>query len=94
METTLLLSRFWGILLLAGIGGWVLSMVFSNNPNSIFKQFAMDRGLILISGFMTLALGSAAIALHNKWGTTHEITVTLFGWITLLKGIMFMISIS
>jgi hypothetical protein len=50
-----------------------------------------DSGLILVLGATTLALGLAMILAHNIWsGSAAAVVVTVVGWITLVKGLLFL----
>jgi hypothetical protein len=46
--------------------------------------------LLLILGLITVAAGLALVLAHNVWsGGALPVIVTLIGWATLLKGLMF-----
>jgi hypothetical protein len=46
--------------------------------------------LLLLLGLVTVAAGLAMILCHNLWsGGTLPVVVTLIGWLTLIKGLMF-----
>src|ERR1019366_7185833 len=45
-------------------------------------------GLVLVTGILTMVGGVAAVDGHNVWsGGALPVTVTLLGWVTLIKGI-------
>jgi hypothetical protein len=47
--------------------------------------------MMLILGVITLAAGLAMVLAHNIWsGGTLAVVVTLVGWITLVKGLLFL----
>jgi len=49
-----------------------------------------DRPAMLLLGFITVALGLTLVLAHNVWsGGAPTIVVTLIGWITLAKGLLF-----
>ncbi|HET6377663.1 MAG TPA: hypothetical protein VFG05_05070 [Methylocella sp.] len=48
-----------------------------------------DRPLLLVLGMITLAAGLALVLAHNIWsGGALPIVITLFGWVTLARGIV------
>jgi vacuolar-type H+-ATPase subunit I/STV1 len=50
-----------------------------------------NPSLILILGFISLAVGLAMILTHNIWsGGALTVVVTLIGWIALIKGLFFL----
>ena len=47
--------------------------------------------MILILGVITLAAGLAMVLAHNVWsGGVLVVMVTLIGWLTLIKGLLFL----
>jgi hypothetical protein len=50
-----------------------------------------SSSLLLILGFISLAVGLAMILTHNIWsGGALAVVVTLIGWIALIKGLFFL----
>jgi hypothetical protein len=50
-----------------------------------------NPSLILILGFISLAVGLAMILTHNIWsGGALTVVVTVIGWIALIKGLFFL----
>ena len=50
-----------------------------------------DRPLVFLVGLITVALGLALVLAHNVWsGGALAVLVTVIGWITLIKGSLFM----
>ena len=51
-----------------------------------------DPSMMLVLGVMTLAAGLALVLAHNVWsGGVLAVTVTLVGWLTLVKGLLFLL---
>jgi hypothetical protein len=49
-----------------------------------------DPPLMLLLGVMVVAAGLALVLTHNVWsGGALPVVVTVIGWLTLLKGLMF-----
>ena len=50
-----------------------------------------NPSMMLILGVITLAAGLAMVLAHNIWsGGALAVVVTLVGWLTLLKGLLFL----
>ncbi len=50
-----------------------------------------DRPLMFIVGVITVFGGLAMVLVHNVWsGGAATVVVTLLGWLTLLKGMLFL----
>ena len=48
-----------------------------------------DPALVFIAGVMALAAGLAMVLAHNIWtGGALTITVTIIGWLSLIKGVL------
>jgi len=53
----------------------------------IMKAIIQDPPLLFIAGLMGVTAGLAIILAHNVWsGGALPIVVTLFGWVSLIKG--------
>ncbi len=68
-------------------------------PMAIHKQATLqmvtalvnDAPVVYLFGLVTVAVGLALILSHNVWsGGAIAIVVTLVGWLTLLKGLLFL----
>jgi len=50
-----------------------------------------DAPLMFFIGIVTTLSGLALVLVHNRWtGGGYAVVVTLLGWITLLKGLLFL----
>ena len=58
----------------------------------IMKAIIQDRPLLFIAGLMGVTAGLAIVLAHNVWsGGVLPIIVTLFGWASLLKGMLLLV---
>lgn len=82
MDISIFLARFWGslflILGLSTIGAKFLGRVI---------QYTEDKTITVSTGYITFLLGLATVVAHNLWVADWRISVTILGWVTLLKGI-------
>lgn len=82
MEFTILLARFWGSLFIIlgslSVGAKLLSRTI---------KMTTDKRVTVSTGYITFLLGLVTVVLHNVWVADWRVTVTILGWVTLLKGI-------
>ncbi|MDP3990052.1 MAG: hypothetical protein Q8Q01_02495 [archaeon] len=83
-DISILLARFWGLFLL------ILGLIFLIRKKLLKDIFIMskDNSFMLITGFMSLIVGLITLILHNLWALDWRVIVTIFGWLSLAKGIV------
>ena len=84
MEISILLAKFWGILLV------IFGLLFLVRKKALDDLFELtkDRTFVIISGYLALILGLVTVILHNIWVADWRVVITIFGWISLIKGIV------
>lgn len=89
MDTTMLLAKMWGPVILAiGFGVFVSRDYYLK----IYRDLEKETLAVLIFGMVGMAAGIAQVLAHNVWGTLPQIIISLFGWGLFLKGAAFAIS--
>ena len=86
---TIFLSRLLGLYCIL-----VPLSLLLNEQGSLatFNSLAQDPPVLLILGVITCAIGLAIVLGHNVWsGGGVPVAVTLVGWITLIKGLTFLL---
>jgi hypothetical protein len=81
---TAFLGKLFGLYLIA-----VSLSIFAHARATveIMKAIIQDPPLLFIAGLMGMTAGLAIILTHNVWsGGALPIIVTLFGWVSLIKG--------
>ena len=53
----------------------------------IIEDFLKSTALIYISGLITFVTGLAIVLFHNLWVADWRVIITVFGWLTLIKGV-------
>jgi len=82
MITASTLLLFYGALFLA-VGISILRSDF----NAAFESLIEHKGLLWLTGLLTFLIGLVSVLLYRDWtGMTTGSLVTLFGWLTLVKG--------
>jgi len=83
METTIFLAKFWGSFLL------ICCLIFLLRKKLLEELFKLleDKSFTLLSGYLAFLIGLVSVILHNVWVGDWRVIVTIFGWISLFKGI-------
>lgn len=85
MEISIFLAQFWGWLLV------ILCLIFLLRKKVLSEELfrlVEDKGFALFSGYLALIVGLVTVILHNVWVADWRVVITIFGWISLIKGIM------
>jgi vacuolar-type H+-ATPase subunit I/STV1 len=86
MRHTAFLARLIGLftlILAAAIGLRKTEML------ATVSQLTQSQPLLLVLGFLSLAVGLAMVLAHNVWrGGLLPVIVTLAGWVFLLRGVV------
>jgi len=85
MEQSLFLAQFWGWLML------IISLIFLlKNKKFIKGIYSMvgERLFSMPAGYIALILGLVTIITHNIWASDWRVVITIFGWMSLIKGVM------
>jgi hypothetical protein len=76
-------------------GLWILLVVLgmlANRQNTldVMSGFFASQALMWTTGVFTALVGVVVVVTHNRWsGGALPFIVTLYGWIALVKGLMF-----
>ncbi len=84
MELSSILAEFWGILLIVTCGG----LLFNKKLYENIVKAAQNEEFLFLYGLIDLIIGALSVSLYNIWAFNFEGLITLFGWATLLKGIV------
>ncbi len=89
METTDYLAVFWGIYMIV----WSVLLLFKPDLKYKIIDFAKNGEQLKKLAWVIVVLGGIHIFYHNIWvGTSHQIMITLFGWIMLVKGLFILLA--
>jgi vacuolar-type H+-ATPase subunit I/STV1 len=86
---TIFLSKLLGLLLVVvALSMLIQGPLIAETAAGIVR----DRPLSFIVGIFTLACGLAMVLVHNRWSSgALPVVVTVLGWITLIKGAIFVL---
>jgi hypothetical protein len=83
---TVFISRMLGLYCL------IVSLIMFTHKSAmvdIENTLVHNPAMLFIGGLITLVAGLAIVLSHNVWsGGTLPVTVTLLGWISLIKGVL------
>lgn len=89
MEITILLLKMWGFyLFLMGLSVLINKEMWKN----FVGELPNNKHFVFLAGMFALVIGMIVIALHNVWsGGFNVVIVTLFGWLSFIKGIGYLL---
>jgi hypothetical protein len=57
------------------------------NMREMATDFLQHRGLIFLTGILTLTAGLAIVLTHNVWEWRWPVIITIFGWLSVIGGV-------
>lgn len=89
MNITMLLAQIWGPIILAiGLGFFVSRSSYIR----LYKDIQKEPLAVLSFGIFSMVIGILHISIHNAWGSFPQGLVSLLGWGTLMKGVLFIVA--
>jgi len=88
MDNTLFLAQLFGIYFLV-MG--VVIIVRNKEMSRVINSFINNEALGFVIGIFTLLIGLLIVLSHNVWEAGLAWIVTLIGWLTLLKGVAYLL---
>jgi hypothetical protein len=85
MEISIFFAKFWGWLLV------IVCLIFLLRKKVLLEEMfrlVEDKGFTLLSGYLAFILGLVTVILHNVWVADWRVVITIFGWLSLIKGIV------
>ncbi len=88
MTITIYLAQIWGPILLAiGLGFFVSRKYYIR----LYKNLQNEPLAMLSFGILSMLIGITQIGVHNVWGSFTEGLMSVLGWGTLVKGVVFLV---
>lgn len=83
-NASVFLAQFWGWYLVIFCGLLIL------NPKRVEQLLAYldDEKYLVLTSILAILIGLVSVLLHNIWEANWKLIITLFGWISLTKGII------
>jgi hypothetical protein len=54
--------------------------------STALEKAIQDRGFLWLWSFLILTMGAVMVAMNNVWTSGLPLLITIFGWLTLIKG--------
>lgn len=84
MSATQFFSQFFGIYLIVLGLAWLMRRELFL---AAIEDLTENPGLSLFGSVFAFMMGLVIVLIHNKWEMSHALVITIFGYLTLLKGI-------
>ena len=82
------------VLQIAGPGFVLMGLAMLLNSKRMKKLYVDifdNDGLCFLFGMVLFVLGMAMVLKHNVWGNFNEVVVSIIGWGSIVKGVMFLL---
>ncbi len=84
MNASIFLAKLIGPYCLVASVGMFLNQA---NYQKSMEDYLNNAALKLIGGMLALIIGLLIVNTHNVWEGSWRVIITIFGWISLIKGI-------
>jgi len=86
MELSILSAKILALVYIsASVAAFSGKMTFAKTV----EDFERSSGLTFFAGFIALVIGALLVQYHNIWVRNWTVLITVIGWMSLLKGVMF-----
>jgi len=82
IEISIALARFWGLFYLIFGSLFIITKQLGRTI-----EMTDDKKFIIATGYSTLLMGLITVSIHNVWAWDWTLTITLLGWIAIMKSI-------
>ena len=88
METSTLIAKILATVYLS----FSLGLLFSSKYyKEKLPKLVDNSSYLILGGFMAITFGFLILEFHNYWDSDWTIVITIFGWLSLLKGIILIV---
>lgn len=88
MEISVVLARVWGLYLLI----FVLSFLLNKKLYSHLLDAMGKESIMYVTAFFALLIGVVTVSLNNIWAFDYRGLITVFGWVSIFKGVICLVS--
>ncbi|MFA6353731.1 MAG: hypothetical protein WCW93_02255 [Candidatus Paceibacterota bacterium] len=88
MDFTILVAKILGIYLI--VSGLFLIFKGKTVPH-LLKDFFDHPAIVYLTGVILIFLSSMYLVQYNIWDGTWKVIITIFAWITMLKGLSYIL---
>jgi hypothetical protein len=88
METSILIAKILATVYLS----YFLGLLFSGKYyKEELPKLVDNSAYLILGGFMAIVFGFLILEFHNYWNSDWTVVITIFGWLSLLKGILLIV---
>ncbi|RLD30258.1 MAG: hypothetical protein DRI70_01495 [Bacteroidetes bacterium] len=88
METSILIAKILATVYLS----YFLGLLFSSKYyKEELPKLVDNSAYLILGGFMAIVFGFLILEFHNYWNSDWTVVITIFGWLSLLKGILLIV---
>jgi hypothetical protein len=88
METSILIAKILATVYIS----FSLGLLFSSKYyKEKLPKLVDNTSYLILGGFMAIVFGFLILEFHNYWNSDWTIIITIFGWLSLLKGIILIV---
>lgn len=85
MQSAMCLGSIFGPFLII-LGFWML--FYRSNLTKVITSMKSTPGILYVAGVINLIVGLAVISQYNVWMWQLPLTVTIFGWVVFIRGLL------
>lgn len=88
METSILIARILATVYFSFSLGLLLSSKYYKEE---LPKLVINPAYLMLGGFMAIVFGFLILEFHNTRNSDWTVVITIFGWLSLLKGIILIV---
>ncbi len=88
METTIFLAKLLGMMMLISALGILVNI---KNIKKLIDGLFKNPALMYVTGMFIVLMGLIMVFVHNDWGYDWTVIITIIAWLTVAKGIFFVV---
>lgn len=89
MATSIFIAKILGMMYIVVALGLLLNRPYYQKA---LDEMIKDSGVMYISGYIGVVLGTVLILLHNTWAANWTTIISIFAWIIFAKGAWILLS--
>jgi hypothetical protein len=88
METSILIAKILATVYFSFFLGLLFSSKYYKKE---LPKLVDNSAYLILGGFMAIVFGFLILEFHNYWNSDWTVVITIFGWLSLLKGILLIV---
>jgi len=88
METSILIAKILATVYFSFFLGLLFSSKYYKKE---LPKLVDNSAYLILGGYMAIVFGFLILEFHNYWNSDWTVIITIFGWLSLLKGIILIV---